>query len=365
VNILFLESFYGGSHKAFADGLKSHSRHTIELESLPARFWKWRMRGAALHFVRKIVSPERYDGLIVTDLISLADLKALWAAACPRNLVYYHENQLSYPLPPGEKMDYQFGFTDITTALSADRILFNSRSHREAFLSRLPAFLRMMPEHRPLWVVDEIRRKSAVLYPGCDFHPAALEESGKKRDPSASPLVIWNHRWEFDKDPDAFFRALEAAARRGLDFRVALLGETFQAVPKAFISAKRTLGKRIVQYGYEPSRQIYARWLAKGDIVVSTAVQENFGLSIVEAIRYGCIPLLPKRLSYPELIPRRFHRQCLYEGQEELETRLCSLISSIGSEGRLRRELAGTMDRFSWTRRIEEFDGELDALQDA
>jgi hypothetical protein len=129
---LFLEPFYGGSHRAFADGLVSRSRHRIDLHTMPDRFWKWRMRGAALHFFRQVAEPDHYDGLITTDLMSLSDLRALWGSRCPPALVYFHENQLSYPLPPGETMDYQFAFTDITTGLAADRILFNSRTHEHS-----------------------------------------------------------------------------------------------------------------------------------------------------------------------------------------------------------------------------------------
>ena len=176
---LFLEPFYGGSHRDFADGLIAHSRHQIDLVSLPARFWKWRMRGAALYFANKIKTPATYSGLIVTDLMALADIKALWGAECPPALVYFHENQLSYPLAPGESMDYQFGFTDITTAVSADRVLFNSRTHCDAFFSLLPRFLKMMPEYHPDWVVEAVRSKSDVLYPGCQF-------TGKKFAPPLS-----------------------------------------------------------------------------------------------------------------------------------------------------------------------------------
>ena len=46
---LLLEPFFGGSHREFAEGLIEHSRHAIELRTLPARFWKWRLRGAALY----------------------------------------------------------------------------------------------------------------------------------------------------------------------------------------------------------------------------------------------------------------------------------------------------------------------------
>ncbi|MCP4687071.1 MAG: DUF3524 domain-containing protein, partial [Desulfobacterales bacterium] len=238
MKFLFLEPFYGGSHKDFARGWISHSRHEIDLATIPARFWKWRMRGAALHFAEKCASLDEYAGLIVTDLMSLADFKALKGPGCPPALVYFHENQLTYPLAPGERMDVQFGFTDITTALAAHRVLFNSETHLNQFFSSLPGFIRKMPDFRPRWIPDAIRAKSGVLHPGCRF-PAAGEPISPGPDPTgAPPLVIWNHRWEFDKNPDAFFDALDQAAARGASFRVALLGENFQMVPKAFIAGR-------------------------------------------------------------------------------------------------------------------------------
>ncbi len=77
MNFLFLEPFYGGSHRDFADGLIAHSRHRIDLVTLPARFWKWRMRGAALYLAGKIQAPCSYDGLIVTG--SQDKLIKLWS----------------------------------------------------------------------------------------------------------------------------------------------------------------------------------------------------------------------------------------------------------------------------------------------
>ena len=361
MKFLFLEPFYGGSHREFADGWIAHSRHRIDLLTLPDRFWKWRMRGAALHFFRKAKNLAQYDGVIATDLMSLSDFKALTGPVCPPSLVYFHENQFSYPLAPGEQMDYQFGFTDITTALAADRVVFNSNTHLKAFFSGMAQFLKMMPDHSPRWAVEQIRAKSDVLYPGCRF-PA---EGAVLSEPSMHepPLIIWNHRWEFDKNPEAFFEALDAVLADGCDFRLALLGETSRTVPKPFESARRRYGPRIVHYGYEPSREAYLQWLRQGDIVVSTAMQENFGIAMVEAIRYGCIPLLPKRLSYPEIIPTRFHDQVLYDTDEAFKKKLSKLLKSIDRYQPVREELAEAMGKFAWQGAIERFDETLETLQ--
>ena len=43
LDVLFLEPFYGGSHREFADGLVQHSRHQIVLHTLPARFRRSRV----------------------------------------------------------------------------------------------------------------------------------------------------------------------------------------------------------------------------------------------------------------------------------------------------------------------------------
>ena len=360
MKFLFLEPFYGGSHGEFADGWVQHSRHRIDLITLPARFWKWRMRGAALHFAKKVEDPSAYDGLIVSNLMSLADLRALWGVDFPNALVYFHENQLSYPLPPGETMDYQFGFTDITTALTADRLLFNSETHLKTFLSSLPGFIGMMPEYRPSWVIDQIRAKAAYRYPGCNYPsgPANLWPWNRVKP----PLIIWNHRWEFDKGPEIFIAAMEAALSLGHEFRLALLGEDFQVVPKSFLTAREKFGERVVQYGYEPSKGKYREWLKQGVVVVSTAIQENFGISVVEAIRHGCYPLLPNDLVYPELVPQDYHVDCLYSSQEDLVEKLSLLLTNPGHYLDKREDLADHMEQYSWELVVEKYDNELDLL---
>ena len=114
---------------------------------------------------------------------------------------------------------------------------------------------------------------------------------------------MWNQRWEYDKDPGTLFRALYGLVAEGSEFRLALAGENFRVVPAEFAEAQARLGERLVHYGYAASLAEYARLLWESDLVVSTALHEFFGVSILEAIYCGCRPVLPRRLSYPELIP--------------------------------------------------------------
>ena len=97
------------------------------------------------------------------------------------------------------------------------------------------------------------------------------------RDPMQSPLILWNHRWEADKNPELFFAALYRLADEGIAFRVALAGENFQKEPVAFEAARRLLGERVVHYGYAADLAEYARLLWTADYVVSTANQDFFG----------------------------------------------------------------------------------------
>jgi glycosyltransferase involved in cell wall biosynthesis len=323
MKVLFVEPFYGGSHRFFADRVAALSGHEIERITLTAAFWKWRMRGAHLSLAAKIEERRgRFDRLLTTDMLSLAELGGImpWLATVP-SVVYFHENQLSYPVPKGEAPDVHFAFTNISTALAADRLVFNSRFHLEEFVGGIDPFLRAMPDRRPRRLEERLRLKSAVVYPGVDSEELGRFRVARRR---GKPLtILWNHRWEFDKCPEVFFRVLGRLAADRLDFKVHLLGENFQAKPKPFLEAKELLGERIATFGFLPAREAYIRALWDSDVVVSTAVQEFYGIAVMEAACCGCHPLLPRRLVYPEL----YGEECLYDGEEELEERLRQFIA--------------------------------------
>ena len=186
LRVLALEPYFGLSHRVFLEGYRKYSRHAVEVWSLPPRKWKWRMRSAAMHFAalaREAPPENRPDVLLANDFLNLSD----WRALAPepfRNapcVLYFHENQITYPLSSKAPRDFHYGWINLSSALGAERVLFNSSYHLEEFLGEVDRVLNRMPDHVPRGLPQEIRARSDVFPVGIDFEPhrACLEEDRK------------------------------------------------------------------------------------------------------------------------------------------------------------------------------------------
>ncbi|KAA3611007.1 MAG: DUF3524 domain-containing protein [Calditrichaeota bacterium] len=352
MKIAFVESFYGGSHKSFLDGLEKYSSHEIETFTLPARFWKWRLRTSALYFAEQIANDlPHYDLLVTTDMINLAELKALTGYTGP-SVMFFHENQLTYPRVGDQSADFHFVVTNFVSALTADINLFNSQFQLNKFSTELRGFQNRIPEFIPVMGHDKIMRKSKVVYMGCDFSHFK-NAPGKENN---TPHILWNHRWAFDKQPGVFFKTLYKLADENIPFKLIILGENHQVHPKEFLEAKDRLNERIVHFGYVDTEEDYAHFLNLSDIVVSTAIQENFGFAVVEAMFAKTLPLLPNRLCYPEVLDSKFHQYFLYQNDKDLLDKLRHLLLNLNRYAHLRDKLHNFVAKYDWRKRISEFD---------
>lgn len=376
MRVVLLSPYHGGSHRAWAEGWARESRHDIRILSLPAQFWKWRLHGGAVRLADRFLGEvDALDVLVTTDMLDLATFLALARERCrSAGVLYYaHENQWTYPLPAdpttgpmrrqkGER-DRHYAWINVTSMLAADRVAFNSRFHRDEFLGALPAFLRHYPDEKDMGWVDRIAEKAHVIPPGVDLARfGSRQEAGptaRNTADVAAPLLLWNHRWEYDKDPEAFFAAVDALAARGVDFRLAVAGSNCRTRTPEFDRAAERHARRIVHWGPADEPR-YRALLRSADVVVSTARHEFFGIAACEAIYCGAIPVLPRRLGYPELIPEDLHDQVLYR-EGELVDRLVRVVNEGRDWGELRRRLRAAMAAHDWSRRAGEYDDLLDA----
>ncbi len=335
MRLMLVEPFFTGSHKQWALQYQSFSRHQVELLTLEGRHWKWRMHGGAISLANAYNDHSfRPDLILATDMLDLTTFLALVrksARGVPVAL-YFHENQITYPWSPSDadvahQRDLNYGFINYVSALAADRVYFNSRYHLSSFLDSLPAFLAQFPDHRETDGLKRLADKCQVLHLGLDL--MAMDGGMPRKIPkSAKPVLLWNHRWEFDKNPEQFFTTLYRMKARGIDFHLIVLGERFSKSPAIFSEAKERLAENILHWGYVESRMEYVNLLCLADILPVTSYQDFFGVSIVEAMHCGVFPVLPKRLAYGEHIPKEHHRLHFYD-DGGLEAMLCNLIDTI------------------------------------
>ncbi len=372
--ILLLSPYHGGSHRAWAEGYACASAHAIALLTLPAHFWKWRMHGGAVTLARQWLSQAASqplpDLILATDLFDLTTFLALTrrhTAGIPAAL-YMHENQLTYPLPDdpatgpmrrqlGER-DRHYAFINYASMLAADRVFFNSRYHLETFFAALPAFLRHYPEYNELDTILLLRRRSAVLPVGIDLRRLEPPETAAA---GAPPLILWNQRLEFDKRPERFMDVLLTLAGEGLPFRVALCGERFGQPDAAWLAGVEALGERVIHNRYA-NDDTYRRLLWQAAATFSTADHEYFGIGVLEAIYAHTFPLLPDRLSYPEIIPDAFHADCLYHGKADLLARLRGVLANPAAARTRATALASAIAGYDWAVMAPTYDRAFDGL---
>lgn len=360
MRILLVEPYYGGSHRAWADGYAAASAHDVTLLTHEAQFWKWRMHGAHVTLADAAAAVEPPDVVLASSMMNVA----AFAGAARHSLgdapiaVYFHESQFTYPISPLDRPDATYPMVNWSSAAVADLMAFNSLFHRDTFFEGAELFLRQFPDRRHGSLIADVEAKGIVLPVGIDF---ARFAPGDKGEP---PLIVWNQRWEHDKGPEALVALLAALVDSGAEFRTGIVGERFVSSPPVFDDLPDLLGERLVAFGYLPADE-YAALLAGAHIVVSTALQEFFGVAVVEAMAAGAFPVLPNRLVYPEHIPPPHRGRCLADDPGGLVERVLWALEFPDEARSIAAELAPAMAAYDWGVVAPRYDAALAALASA
>uniref|UniRef100_A0A2R9AVH6 tRNA-queuosine alpha-mannosyltransferase n=1 Tax=Pan paniscus TaxID=9597 RepID=A0A2R9AVH6_PANPA len=164
MSILIIEAFYGGSHKQLVDLLQEELGDCV-VYTLPAKKWHWRARTSALYFSQTIPISEHYRTLFASSVLNLTELAALRPDLGKlKKILYFHENQLIYPVKKCQERDFQYGYNQILSCLVADVVVFNSVFNMESFLTSIGKFMKLIPDHRPKDLESIIRPKCQVIY---------------------------------------------------------------------------------------------------------------------------------------------------------------------------------------------------------
>ena len=322
MRILLLSAYDADSHRRWRKGLvAAFPNYQWTVLALPARYFSWRVRGNSLSWAYsdRATLEADYDVLIATSMVDLSALRGMVPklSAIP-TLVYFHENQFSYPKSRHQFSSVEPQILNLYTALCADSVVFNSDYNRDSFLLGVSDLMVKLPDHVPSGIVDQLSEKSSVLpvplESGCfDFLDQCLSPhqpiTWRDRDlnKASRPLrIVWAARFEYDKGGDRLLLILNALKQQGVAFELALLGQSFRHSPAEFQQIAEQFNDELVQFGYEPSLARFRLYLSQADVVLSTAIHEFQGLAVLEAVAAGCVPVVPARLAYAGMYPSRY-----------------------------------------------------------
>ena len=329
--VFFVVPYYSGSHKYWSDNICRLGNFNYHLETMSGRHWKWRMHGSAIHLAEVYNQmPNEFDLVLCSTMLDVSLFKSV--SNCTVPIVYYmHENQLTYPYSDSDNRsqeNFHYGFINYKSCLAADLVLFNSEFHRSEFLTALGNLLSRLPDYIDSQAeVQKIWEKSQVNYVGLDLDDMQPEGPIERSTAHTEPTLLWNHRWEHDKNPALFLELCDHLKGKGQAFNLILLGQEGNA---SFVKEQfhHTYESHILHSGYADTRQEYFKLLGRAYLLPVTADHDFYGLSVLEAIYFQATPLLPKGKVYGEFINESQYHQNYYTSKQEFFDKTRYLLSS-------------------------------------
>lgn len=155
-----------------------------------------------------------------------------------------------------------------------DAICVATQFHKDLILKSVP----------PYTFKDVLERKIRVT--GLPIYPDFVKPLHKEN------IVVFPHRLAEEKNPQLFDQLKNAMSKDFCDW--------------TFIKTKAVTN----------SKSAYYDILNRAKIAVSFADQETFGISMLESVLCGCVPVVPNKLSYKELYPSEFKYPISIEGSD-------------------------------------------------
>lgn len=342
--------------------LVHNSRHRWTLLTLPPRRMERRLAAAAHWFAEQISRREMgpIDLLFTCDALNLADLYRLCPAVTGQpSVVYFHCNQLPDPLhigqahlgyphpgPPGANGEEQtLDLTNLTTAMAASEIWFNSKYHATSFIEGVETMVELHPELQSRNPLRDLRAKLAHVPPPVDVSRlAGAGHHPVTRDPSVVFVETRDANMELLNAALAIVHQLKRKMTLLVTGPVDELGNLF---PRQSISEHDSPGQM--------------RGLQSAGTFISAKIAAPFDENAVRAMLLGCRPVLPHTGVYPELVPARFQGSCLYDmSAESLATHLNEALYGLPIQRA--DELTAPLACFDPIGACERMDARLDTL---
>jgi glycosyltransferase involved in cell wall biosynthesis len=316
------------------------------------------MHGAAVSMARKYreVKP-KVDLIVCSDFLDTATFKGLSGCHIPI-ITYFHENQFAYPWSKTDsdvkdRRDRRYMWINYTSALAADAIWFNSRYNRDSMFNALPGYMQAFPDDRD-FQIHTLKEKSSIIPVGLNLPSKPIKSTKPGKE---IPILVWNHRWEYDKNPDLFFTTLFEFKQEKVPFKLIVLGSHTHKYPPIFDQVKVELVNNLLHFGPVKGRSEYWEKLQQGNILPVTNNQDFFGISVLEGIAAGLIPLLPYGLAYEEHLNPKKYPSLFYKQKTTFKSCLFNLMTTLQP-----LDVSSGAYQYSWENILPVYDREVEKL---
>ena len=161
-----------------------------------------------------------------------------------------------------------------------------------------------MPKPRLFPLLIALEKKCEIFHLGLDWDDWDIAKPAGQKDFNLdTPIILWNHRWAWDKGTEAFMQLVDDILERHIPAEFVVLGQAFERQPEGWVELKEKMGDRCLHWGFVEDKREYVRWLWRSHIAPIHPHQEYFGLSVVEAMRCEVLPWVPPLHAYPETTP--------------------------------------------------------------
>jgi hypothetical protein len=317
LDILALEPFYGGARKQMLETLVRFSRHRWNVMKLPPRRIERRITAAATWFAEQLSRNwvGRLDVLFASEALNLsAFFRLVPALAKFPSVVYFHSNQLP---EPSSHARHNEDLANLSTAVAATDVWFNSRYHLRSFLARAAALVERHPELSSRNPMHGITKKVQFLPPPIDTGLVTdVRVEMTAEPPERNPRLIFVETR--DADVRLLNNALGMVDGRGQTFELVTVGPAegiSEDFPRQAVSETDDIA------------QIQAMFTA--GVVASAKPTAASDFLVARALLAGCRPVLPRGACYPEMVVPELHGACLFDPTPDaMATKLINALSA-------------------------------------
>jgi glycosyltransferase involved in cell wall biosynthesis len=376
LRILLLSAYDALSHQYWRTGLVEHfPAIDWTVLALPPRFFRYRVRANPISWLtaERDVLKANYDLVIATSLVDIATLRGLVPSLAQTPLwLYCHENQFAYPVSTHQghqtQHELEAKMVFLYACMAADKISFNSQWNRDTALRGLRQLLEAMPEKIDTGLLDTISAKTDIT--PVPLNSSHLEKHAPEKRAAEKQVttdnsrwrLLWNHRWEYDKGPDLLQAFVEQLAQSQLVCELNIVGQQFRQQPAAFAAIEQIIINSPLlscqHWGYLTQQVDYQALLQNSDVVVSTAEHDFQGIAVLEAVRAGCVPLLPSALVYPEIFPADY----LYPVGLEHKHSAAAMVQQLEDWRAFGLPTVPNIDSFEWNHQLPVYQRAIESL---